>query len=158
ISGFQINQNSGSLTPLAGSPFPTGKEPVFFAIATVSSSNPPIVSSVFPNSGAQAQTSNITIIGRSTHFSQSVTTVSFGADVTVNSVNVTSATSLSVNLTIPVIANLGGHTVTVTTGGEVASIANGFTVTAAVNQPPVVSAGPNQTLTLPLAPVAITEY
>ena len=102
-----------------------------------------------PNSGQQGASSvPVTITGQFTHFAQGTSALSFGSDITVNSVTVANVTSLTVSLTIPLTANLGGHTVTVTTGSEVATLANGFSVTAAVNQPPAVSAGPSQTITL----------
>src|SRR5260370_40489576 len=55
-------------------------------------------------------------------------------------------------------AAIGARNVTLTTNAEVASLSNGFTVNTPVNQPPVVSAGPNQTIFLPPAQVTITEY
>ena len=45
-----------------------------------------------------------------------------------------------------------------TTGAEVVTLSGGFTVTQAVNQAPVVSAGANQTIYLGYYPVAYTEY
>src|SRR6185436_11779124 len=54
--------------------------------------------------------------------------------------------------------SIGARNVTLTTNAEVATLSNGFTVNAPVNQPPVVSAGPNQTIFHPPSQVTITEY
>jgi RHS repeat-associated protein len=101
---------------------------------------------VRPNAGQQGQTNlAVTITGQFTHFAQGTSTVSFGPDISVNSLTVVSATSLTATITVPATAVLGEHTVTVTTGNEIASLANGFTVSCAPpTQPPTVSAGPNQ--------------
>ena len=86
------------------------------------------LNSVTPNTGVQGQTLNVAITGQNTHFSQGTTGVSFGADVTANSVTVTSATTLTANVSIGNSATLGSRTVTVTTGAEAVSLASGFTV------------------------------
>ena len=56
--------------------------------------------------------------------------MSFGGDITVTSVLVNSPTSATVNISVSPSASLGAHTVTATTLGEVATLSNGFTVTA----------------------------
>ena len=87
--------------------------------------------SVAPNSATQGQSNlNITITGQGTHFAQGVTTASFGGDITVNTVTVTSATSATVNVTLQDFATPGLRTVTLTTGGENAALVNGFNVIA----------------------------
>lgn len=115
VSAFRISPSTGALTPLPGSPFPTGSYPVEVAVAGLG--------------GRQGQTNlPVTITGQFTHFVQGLTQVSFGADITVNNVTVSSATSVIANVTIPSTATLGGRTATVTTGGEVVSLANSFIV------------------------------
>jgi RHS repeat-associated protein len=107
---------------------------------------PASITSVVPNTGQQGQSNlPVTITGQFTHFAQGPTSVSFGSDITINSVTVASATSLTANITIPSTANLGAHTLTVMTGSELVTLAGAFNVTAA-NQPPVVSAGPSRTI------------
>jgi hypothetical protein len=81
-----------------------------------------------PNSGRQGQSLSVRIVGATTNFSQAVTQVSFGAGITVNSVTVTNATTLTAAITIAADAVLGSRTVTVTTGAEVAALSNGFVV------------------------------
>jgi 6-phosphogluconolactonase (cycloisomerase 2 family) len=115
ISAWSIN-SSAALTPIAGSPLATGSSPETIVI---------------PGAASQLETNlEVTITGQFTHFAQGTSQVSFGSDITVNSVAVADITSLTVNINIPATAALGSHTVTVTTGSEVASLANGFTVIA----------------------------
>jgi hypothetical protein len=66
--------------------------------------------------------------GLFTNFAAGTSQVSFGAGVTVNSVSVTSSTNLTAQITVLATAALGPRTVTVTTGIQVVSFANGFTV------------------------------
>jgi RHS repeat-associated protein len=119
----------------------------------------PVILSATPNSGQQGQQNeSVAITGQFTHFVQGTTGVSFGAGITVVSLTVTSATTATAVINIDLAAAVGPRTVTVTTGTEVASLSSGFIVTAAVNQPPVVSAGPNQTISLTSGEVQFTEY
>ena len=103
---------------------------------------PPVVTQASPSTGHQADTSdNITITGQFTHFVQNTSTVSFGtADITLNSVTVNSATSLTTNISIATNALIGARTVTVTTGSEVATGSNVFTVLQGL---PTVTLSPN---------------
>ena len=110
----------------------------------------PVITLVNPNSGQQGQTNeSVNLTGQFTHWVQGTTTASFGAGITVNSVTVAGTTSLTANLSMATGAAVGPRTVTVTTGTEVASLPGGFVVSAATNRPPIVSAGANQTITLP---------
>ena len=89
----------------------------------------PSLLSVNPASGQQGQVNEaITITGLFTHFAQGTSQVSLGSDITVNSVTVTGATSISAVITVPPTATVGGHTVAVTTGTESVSLTNGFIV------------------------------
>jgi hypothetical protein len=67
----------------------------------------------------------------------------------VNSVAVTDATHLTANISIALNAAAVAHPVTVTTGAEVVTLANGFTVQSATNQPPVITIAPTWSVTLP---------
>src|SRR5437763_828825 len=80
------------------------------------------------DSSALSQTVPVSIVGENTHFAQSTTTVSFGADLTVTGVTVIDATHLTLQLTVPATATLGAHTITVATGTEVVVLANSFVV------------------------------
>lgn len=91
----------------------------------------PTLLSVNPGTGRQGQQNlQVSISGQFTHFVQGTTTVSFGAGITVASMTVNSATSATALLTIDPIAATGARNVTLTTNTEVATLANGFTVTA----------------------------
>jgi len=86
------------------------------------------IASLNPTSGALAQTLAVTVTGTTTHFVQGTTTAYFGTGITVNSLTVSSATAATVSITINPTTTLGGRTVTMTTGSEVATDINGFSV------------------------------
>ncbi len=100
-----------------------------------------VLQTLGPNSGRQAESLNVTITGQGTHFAQGQTVASFGSGITVDQLLVSSATSATASISIASFATLGTRTVTMTSAGESAQIANGFTVTAglarvtAVNPP-----------------------
>jgi RHS repeat-associated protein/uncharacterized repeat protein (TIGR01451 family) len=90
---------------------------------------PAILTQVNPNQGAQGRQNLAVIInGLSTHFTQGITTASFGAGVTVTSLMVNSATSATATLNIDLAAAVGPRNVVLTTQGEVVALSNGFTV------------------------------
>ena len=88
----------------------------------------PTITSVLPTQGQQGQTLDVAVTGSATSFVQGQTTAGFGPGVTINSVTVTSATSATVNITIAATAFTGSRDVTLTTGTEIATLANGFAV------------------------------
>lgn len=118
-----------------------GRFPPHLVLTVGGVPNPPVISSILPNSGQQAQTLNVAVTGQFTHFVQGATTVSLGAGITVNSVTVTTATTLTANISIAGNATAGARTLTVTTAGEVASLANAFTV--ALGTPVLTLVNPN---------------
>lgn len=98
---------------------------------------PAAISSLNPTSGPQgANNLSVVIVGANTNFVNGTTTVSFGQNITAGPVTVTDATYATVSINISSTATPGPVTVTATTGGENASIVNGFTVNAAT---PVIS-------------------
>ena len=90
----------------------------------------PLLTLVLPNRGLPGQNLNVAIKGQLTHFVQGSTSASFGAGIIVNSTVVTDATHATASLTIAGNAALGVRNLAMTTGGEVANLAGGFTVTA----------------------------
>ena len=92
------------------------------------------ITSLNPNSGAQGTQANVIVTGTNTNFAQGQTTANFGPNIGINSVTVSSLTSATVSITIAGNATVGAQTVSLTTGGEVASLTNGFTVTAGTAQ------------------------
>jgi hypothetical protein len=104
----------------------------------------PVITQVNPNSGQQGQQNlSVTITGQFTHFTQGSTTASFGTGVAIVSLTVNSATSATATLNIDAAGVTGMRNVTLTTGAEVATLANGFTVLL-----------PNQACVQPLASLA----
>ena len=92
----------------------------------------PTLLSVAANSGQQGQQNiSVTITGKFTHFSQGTTTANFGAGVAVTSLTINSATTATAIVNVTADAALGAANVTMTSGLEVATLANGFTVTTA---------------------------
>ena len=109
----------------------TGGEVVTFVNGFTVGAGAPRITLVNPNTGQVGQTLILAITGQFTSFVQGTTAVSLGAGITVNSVTVTSLTSLTAGVSIASNAAAGARTVTVTTGAEVVSLANGFNVATA---------------------------
>ena len=94
---------------------------------------PPSIATITPGSGTQGWTlPNVVVTGQYTHFVQGTTTANFGPNITVNSVSVSSAASLTASITISATAAPGPQPVTITTGAETASLTSGFNITAPV--------------------------
>ncbi|MFN7992362.1 MAG: Ig domain-containing protein [Bryobacteraceae bacterium] len=103
--------------------------------------NPPAqILSVGPNSGNAGLSLQVTITGSFTNFVQGATQASFGPGISVGGspegqagpVTVTSSTTATAQLSIDAAALTGSQTVTVTTGPEQPSLANGFTILPAI--------------------------
>jgi urease gamma subunit len=89
----------------------------------------PTITGISPTGGERGSVLSVTITG--SQFISGVTTVSFGADVTVSSVVVRSPAEIQANITVSPTASLGARTVTVTNpapGGGSASLSSAFTV------------------------------
>ncbi len=98
---------------------------------TVSSSSARI-SQISPATGVQGQNLSVTLTGSGTNWTQSGTGVSFGPGINVGNVTVNAtAQTLAASISISPTAALGTYSVTATTNGEIASLANAFTVTVA---------------------------
>jgi hypothetical protein len=90
----------------------------------------PVIASISPNTFAHETTATFTVTGTNTNFAQGVTTVTPPATsgVTLNSVTVTSPTSMQVSLTASVGALLQPMSIYVQTGKEEAVLPNGLTI------------------------------
>ena len=109
----------------------TGAEVVTLANGFTVTAGTPVLTLVNPNTGQQGQQSeSVALTGQYTHFVQGTTTASFGAGITVASLTVNSPTSATATLNIDAAATAGARTVILTTGAEVVTLSNGFTVTA----------------------------
>ncbi|MGA9977890.1 MAG: Ig-like domain-containing protein [Candidatus Sulfotelmatobacter sp.] len=117
--------------------------------------------SVSPNSAAQGASLPVTITATGTHFLQSATTVSLTGGIIVGDIAVVNQTTLNVQLAVPANATVGLQNVTVSTGGEIASLANAFAVTGAT--PALLSVVPSsaaqgQTLNVVITGNAFTSF
>lgn len=98
------------------------------------------IQSLSPNSSYAGLSLEVTITGSNTHFSQGETVANFGPGIAVGGANagqpgpvtVISPTSATAQIAISAEAATGSQTVTVTTGAEQASLANGFTIQGAI--------------------------
>jgi hypothetical protein len=107
----------------------TGTEVVFVINAFTVKVGTSVLLSLTPNAGAPGQQNlPITMSGQLTNWVQGTSSANFGTGITVQSLTVSSATSATAVVSIDPAATLGSRTVTVTTGAEVDSLLNGFTV------------------------------
>ncbi len=90
----------------------------------------PVLRSASPATGGLGETINVTLTAANTHFVQDTTTVTAGAGITVGTVTVNSATSVTAQLTIASNATPNPVSLLVTTGTEEAVLPNGFTITS----------------------------
>ena len=89
----------------------------------------PRLTSVSPQFANAGQTLTLNVVGQSTTFTNAVSALSVsGAGITVNNTVVTSATTLSANITIAAGAVPGFRDVFVITGGETAALLSGFNI------------------------------
>jgi len=89
----------------------------------------PSIAGVSPSTLNRLQTANVTLTGSG--FISGITTASFGSDVAINSVTVSSTTQLVVNVTVSASAATGTRTISVTNdapGGGTGSLSNGITI------------------------------
>ena len=108
---------------------------------TVSSSSARI-SQISPATGVQGQNMTVTLTGSGTNWTPSGTNASFGPGINVGNVTVNAtAQTLVASISISPTAALGTYSVTATTNGEIASIANAFTVSV-FNSPGGCQGGP----------------
>ena len=113
----------------------TGGEAASLANGFTVTTGLPAITSALPASGHQNDTVAVQITGVYTNFAAGVTTASFGAGITVvGAVAVTNATTATVNIQIGPGAALGARTITLTTGGETATLVGGFTVLTGLPQ------------------------
>ncbi len=121
----------------------TGNELATLANGFTVAANTPVIQSVTPHLAFPGQSlASVAVVGLTTNFVNGTTVASFGAGITVNSTTVTDATHATVSITIAANAAAGARTVTLTTGNELATLANGFTV-AANTLPVIQSVTPN---------------
>ena len=100
------------------------------------------LSSITPNNGAAGASIPVAIVGSYTNFLGGSTVANFGAGILVNSITVVDASHATVSIAIASSATPGPHAVTMTTGIEVATLVNGFTVNPAGVTPTITDFNP----------------
>ncbi len=91
---------------------------------------PAAILSLSPATGGQGRSVTVHVTGSQTNFSPGVTTASFGGNISVTGLTVIDATHADVTVSIPNSTSVGPtYDVTLTTGGQVATISGGFSVT-----------------------------
>ena len=88
----------------------------------------PTIASVSPAAGPRGFMVMVTLTGQNTHWVNGTTVVSTGLGLMATNVVVTNATTLTAQLVIAPNAVPGPYSLTATTGGEEATLPNGFTV------------------------------
>ena len=138
-----VNLSASAPTGTNAATVTTGGEVATLAGGFTVQAGLPVVTGASPATVHQNDTSlNLTLNGLYTHWVQGTTTASASpADITVNSVTVNSATQAVANVTVSPTAALGSHTITLTTGAEVAPGVGVVSVLAGL--PQLVSANPN---------------
>ncbi|HVU45322.1 MAG TPA: Ig-like domain-containing protein [Terracidiphilus sp.] len=115
---------------------------------------PAAIAGLSPNSGGQGQSVTVLVTGSQTHFSAGTTTASLGGGIAVTGISVIDALHANVTVQIPNSTALGAYNVSLTTGGEVATILGGFAVIngtpqiSVVNPPTGNQGATNQNVTL----------
>jgi hypothetical protein len=93
----------------------------------------PVLSVVNPATGHQGDAAfDVSLTGLFTHFVNGSSMADFGSGITVGSTTASDATHAVAHITIAQGATIGSRNVSVTTGGETASITGGFSVLAGV--------------------------
>ncbi len=117
----------------------TGTQVVSLTNAFQVTTGPAAILSLNPASGGQGTSLALAVTGSQTNFASGITTAAFGGGISVTGISVTDALHATVNISIPNSTPLGAYDVSLTTGGEVATILGGFTVTGGGAQLSVVS-------------------
>ena len=134
-----VNISVDQLAQLGGHSFSvtTGSQVVYGSFYVTRSQA--TITAVSPNTAKQGDTLTVTVTGQNTHWDYS-TTFGFSGGITVNNVNVTSATTADVSISIAPLAYIGGYSVTAQTQGEIAQLNNAFVVQAGT--PLILSSAP----------------
>lgn len=112
---------------------------------------PPQIALVCPTTGqAGQQRQDVNLTGKQTHWVQGITTASFGAGITVESLVVQDSTQAVATISIDPAADLGPRTVVTVTDSEVAIATNPYMITALASVAPSTGQQGQQNLTVNL--------
>lgn len=110
----------------------TGTESAFIVNGFAVLPGVPTITLVNPSAVHQGDSTDVVIAGRFTHFVQGTTIASLGAGITTNSLTVTSATTVTANISVDPAATPGARSITLTTGAEVVSAVDALAVQAGI--------------------------
>jgi hypothetical protein len=112
---------------------------------------PPQIALACPTTGQRGQQNqSVQLKGNHTHWTQGTTTASFGPGIAVESLAVYDATYATAVISIDPNADLGPRTVTIVTGGEVATADNPYVITALASVGPSTGQQGQQSLSVTL--------
>jgi len=114
------------------------------------------ISPVVPAIGPLGESQAVTLTGNGTHFSAGITTVDFGAGITVTAVHVVDATHLVAQVNIDAGATLGYRNVAVTTGTELAAALQALLIIPARNTTTIYFYGSANVLADSSTPLTLT--
>ena len=126
-----ITSGCGPTTYCPDDPVTQGQMAVFLmrgAFNQLLPSTTPVIASAFPATALPGTTLTIALTGQNTHFAGGATQVSAGAGIAVTGVFVANPTTLTVQVSVAANAASGPRSITATTGGEDATLPNGFLV------------------------------
>lgn len=128
INAFQINQATGDLVQISGSPFASGAEPLYFAFATEVVTNQLSVQYLQPTQGGNSGSATINIIGNGFQDGATVKLTGVGPDILASNASAANPSMLSATLSLTG-AVIGPRNVVVTNPDTTsASLPNAFTV------------------------------
>jgi hypothetical protein len=132
-----------TITVVTGGDFATSSPGAFQIVSNGATllSVSPTLTPVTPASEAQGWSGQIYLTASGTHFLQGATEVSIGGGVNVGNVQVINQTTAVAQVAVTANATIGVQSVTVSTGGEIESLANSFTITGAT--PALISVAPS---------------
>ena len=146
VTGLAVNVTSATSITVTGTVLPTAYPGCGPVVVTTTGQIPPVltlysgfcitpgpaaITGLSPNNLGQGQSHDILITGTNTNWSPLSTVANFGPGISVNTLNVTTATTATANVTVAANATPEANTVTLTTAGETSRDVSGFTIFAA---------------------------
>src|SRR5262249_13771889 len=104
-----------------------GAAPVGGAAFSVTPSQA-VIASLTPNTAKQQDSIVVAVVGQNTLWSQGATVFTVDGSITVSNPVVVDHTHATMTLSVAALASLGLHSITATTGGQVATLASAFVV------------------------------
>jgi hypothetical protein len=151
-----VNISAGASTGTRTITLTTGSEVDALTNGFTVAPGSPVLLSANPSVGQQGQQGlSVSLAGQFTNWAQATTTASFGAGITVASLTVSSPATATAIVNISSSAAAGTRTVTLTTGSEIDTLTNGFTVSSST-QPVILTLNPKAALAGSAFTLAVT--